>query len=91
MKELIFQCKREGAEVCLMVDANKGIDDKAFGDLIAATEMYDIIGAHHGINTPNTHLHGRKAIGFICRTRGELEATEQTGALKFYNGIFSDH
>eukprot|EP00957_Ditylum_brightwellii_P181912 13858982-Ditylum_brightwellii.AAC.1 len=91
MKELIFQCKIEGAEVCLMVDANEGIDDKAFGDLIAATEMNNIIGAYHGINTPNTHLCGRKAIGFICGTCGVLEATEQTGALKFYGGIFSDH
>eukprot|EP00957_Ditylum_brightwellii_P127462 9719697-Ditylum_brightwellii.AAC.1 len=53
--------------------------------------MYYLTGTHHGINTPNTHINGRKVVGFIFGTRGILKATEQVGALKFHDGIMSEH
>eukprot|EP00957_Ditylum_brightwellii_P186119 14170017-Ditylum_brightwellii.AAC.1 len=54
---LLQTWKREG-EAFLMVDANSSLDDKAFAPFIAEAGLCDVIGAAHGIDSPNSHAEG---------------------------------
>eukprot|EP00957_Ditylum_brightwellii_P135297 10316826-Ditylum_brightwellii.AAC.2 len=74
-----------------MVDANSSLDDKAFAPFIAEAGLCDVIGAAHGIDTPNTHAEGSKAINFIFCTPALLPTIRCSGMLRFYDGIHYDH
>eukprot|EP00957_Ditylum_brightwellii_P156041 11876972-Ditylum_brightwellii.AAC.1 len=66
MKDIAPKLKewKEEGKVLLLVDANTGLDETEFSAFLAKTGICDIIGAHHGINTPNTHADGSYAIDF---------------------------
>eukprot|EP00957_Ditylum_brightwellii_P148430 11300294-Ditylum_brightwellii.AAC.1 len=55
---------KEG-EVMLLADANSGLGDKDFAPFIAEIGLCDVIGGKHGIDSPNSHAEGTKAIDFI--------------------------
>eukprot|EP00957_Ditylum_brightwellii_P114888 8761398-Ditylum_brightwellii.AAC.1 len=66
MKDIAPKLKewKEEGEVLLLVDANTGLDKTEFSAFLAEIGICDIIGAHHRINTPNTHADGSYAIDF---------------------------
>eukprot|EP00957_Ditylum_brightwellii_P180160 13723210-Ditylum_brightwellii.AAC.1 len=74
-----------------MVDVNSSLDDKDFALFIAEAGLCDVIGAAHGIDLPNTHAEGSKAIDFILCTPALLPTIRRSGMLWFYDGIHSDH
>eukprot|EP00957_Ditylum_brightwellii_P033788 2560491-Ditylum_brightwellii.AAC.1 len=86
----IKQWKEEG-EVILLVDANSGLEDKDFALFIAKTGVCDIIGATHGIDTPNTQANGSKTIDFLLCTPNTMVTIKKCGVFRFYKGIHSDH
>eukprot|EP00957_Ditylum_brightwellii_P135768 10354486-Ditylum_brightwellii.AAC.1 len=93
MKDMAPKFKewKEEGKVLLLVDANTGLDKTDFSAFMAETGLCDIIGAHHGINTPNTHANDSYAIDFILGTVNIVEMICKCGMEKFYNGIHSDH
>eukprot|EP00957_Ditylum_brightwellii_P132432 10098632-Ditylum_brightwellii.AAC.1 len=78
-------------EVMLLVDANSGLGDKDFAPFIAEVGLWNIIRGRHGINSPNTHVDGSKAIDFIFCSPGIIETVKRSGMLHFHDGIHSDH
>eukprot|EP00957_Ditylum_brightwellii_P042033 3183388-Ditylum_brightwellii.AAC.1 len=53
----IHKWQKKG-EVLMVIDANSDIEDAGFGTLDAEVGLYDVVGAMHGQNTPNTHFDG---------------------------------
>eukprot|EP00957_Ditylum_brightwellii_P128617 9811081-Ditylum_brightwellii.AAC.1 len=70
---------KEEGEVLLLIDANTGLDKTEFSAFLAETGLCDIIGAHHGINTPNTHADGSHAINFMLGTVNIIEMIRKCG------------
>eukprot|EP00957_Ditylum_brightwellii_P146508 11154369-Ditylum_brightwellii.AAC.1 len=66
---LVKEWKAQGAEIALMMDANKVLEEKALGELIAITEMYDFMSSHHGHQSPNTYIDRSKSIEFTIGTK----------------------
>eukprot|EP00957_Ditylum_brightwellii_P051083 3872764-Ditylum_brightwellii.AAC.1 len=93
MKDIAPKLKewKEEGKVLLLVDANTGLDETEFSVFLAETGICDIIGAHHGINTPNNHADGSYAIDFMLGTVNIVEMIHKCGTEKFYNRIHSDH
>eukprot|EP00957_Ditylum_brightwellii_P160227 12198633-Ditylum_brightwellii.AAC.1 len=60
------QWREARSEIFLMIDANSGIADKEFGEFLTESQLYDMTGAKHGINSPKMHINGSKAIDFLC-------------------------
>eukprot|EP00957_Ditylum_brightwellii_P204626 15340178-Ditylum_brightwellii.AAC.1 len=80
---LVKQWKAQGAKFALVMDANVGLEEKALGELITTTEIYDLMSSHHGHQSSNTHMDRSNTIEFIFGTKGILGATEKVGMLKF--------
>eukprot|EP00957_Ditylum_brightwellii_P212136 15367006-Ditylum_brightwellii.AAC.2 len=52
------QLREAESEIFFMVDANSGIADKEFGEFLAESQLYDMIGSKHAINSPKMHING---------------------------------
>eukprot|EP00957_Ditylum_brightwellii_P205118 15342347-Ditylum_brightwellii.AAC.1 len=83
--------RKGSSEIVLMVDANSSIEDKAFGEFLAESKLFDMTGAKHGIHSPKTHINGSKAIDFLCRMEIALKIVLAIGMLAFFVDIMSDH
>eukprot|EP00957_Ditylum_brightwellii_P122260 9323424-Ditylum_brightwellii.AAC.1 len=88
---LINKWKEKDADIILMVGTNEGLDEKALGELILFAGMYNLMSTNHGLDTPNTHIKGSKALEYIFGAPNVLSATARIGMLKFHDGIPSDH
>eukprot|EP00957_Ditylum_brightwellii_P209378 15361487-Ditylum_brightwellii.AAC.1 len=57
--------RSKGNRVTFMGDLNGGIDDTDISKLLAAAELYNVIAAHHGINSPKMRINGPHAIDLL--------------------------
>jgi hypothetical protein len=78
-------------EVILLCDANSGLTDKDFAPFVSSSQVFDLIGGRHGVDTPHTHINGSRAILFGLGTAGATDALEASGMFCFNKGITSDH
>eukprot|EP00957_Ditylum_brightwellii_P146858 11179898-Ditylum_brightwellii.AAC.1 len=74
-----------------MVDANSNIIDKGFGEFLAESQLYDMTGAKHRINSPKMHIKGSKEMDFLCGTEEVIGTVVKIGMLKLFENIASDH
>eukprot|EP00957_Ditylum_brightwellii_P013175 995082-Ditylum_brightwellii.AAC.1 len=82
---------KHGGKVLLLVDANSGLDEKDFTLFVSETELCNVMGGTHSIDTPNTHAEGSKTINFMLCSPNMLSMIKKCGMLWFYDGIHSDH
>ena len=71
-KNLCSQLRRWRLKNCyilLEIDANAGLEDPQINQIVSAGNLYDILGSHHGIDSPPTYLKGTKTIDFLFGTR----------------------
>ena len=74
-----------------MIDANASINDTHIQRIMHSADLYDLMCAKHGLNSPNTFVRGTKTIDFILGTKGVLDAIEYCGIRQFNADIISDH
>eukprot|EP00957_Ditylum_brightwellii_P186702 14216266-Ditylum_brightwellii.AAC.1 len=48
-----------------MGDLNGSIEDTNISEMLATTELYDIMRSHHSINSPKTFINGSRAFDMI--------------------------
>ena len=53
--------------------------------------MVDIMGANHGMHSPNTYIRGTQTIDYVFGTERVNEAVIQCGMPPFNEGIVTDH
>eukprot|EP00957_Ditylum_brightwellii_P191474 14577746-Ditylum_brightwellii.AAC.1 len=78
-------------EVILLCDTNSGLTDKDFVPFVSSSQVFDLIGGRHGVNTPHYHINGSRAILFGLGTAGATVTLEASGMFCFNKGITSDH
>eukprot|EP00957_Ditylum_brightwellii_P130940 9987696-Ditylum_brightwellii.AAC.1 len=66
-------------KVILLCDANSGLTDKDFAPFVSSSQVFDLIGGRHGINTPHSYINGSRAILFGLGTAGATDALEASG------------
>eukprot|EP00957_Ditylum_brightwellii_P097427 7420479-Ditylum_brightwellii.AAC.1 len=77
--------------VILICDTNSGLTDKDCVPFVSSSQVFDLIGGQHGIETPSLHIHGSRAILFRLGTAGATDTLEASGMFYFNKGITSDH
>ena len=93
-QDLIFQLKEwtnKKYEIILMIDANSSLTHPQLQNIINHSQLYDLLGATHGIDSPNTYIRGNKTIDFLFGTKGVKHSMTQCGMLSFNDGVLSDH
>ena len=89
--ELIKNWKQNQYEIILMIDANTNILDQKLQKIIRGGQLYDLMAARHGTNSPNTYIRGTHTIDFIFGTENVYNSVQYAGMLPFNAGIISDH
>eukprot|EP00957_Ditylum_brightwellii_P097847 7451531-Ditylum_brightwellii.AAC.1 len=64
------------SKVILLYDANSGLTDKDFVPFVSSSQVFDLIGGIHGIETPHSHINGSRAILYRLGTAGATDALE---------------
>eukprot|EP00957_Ditylum_brightwellii_P008366 633227-Ditylum_brightwellii.AAC.1 len=83
--------KAEGNTVFWMRDANSSLEDDDLAEVLSETELYDIMGSNHCINSPKTHINQSQAIDFYLGTTDALDTVDKAGIMKFNVRIDFDH
>eukprot|EP00957_Ditylum_brightwellii_P070049 5320168-Ditylum_brightwellii.AAC.1 len=78
-------------KVILLCGTNFGLTDKDFVPFVSASQVFDLIGGRHGVNTPHTHINGSRAILFGLGAAGGTDALEASNMFCYNKGITSDH
>eukprot|EP00957_Ditylum_brightwellii_P135134 10302657-Ditylum_brightwellii.AAC.1 len=66
-------------KVTLLCDANSALTDKDFAPCVSSSQVFNLIGGRHGINTPHLHINGSRAILSGLGTAGATDALEASG------------
>eukprot|EP00957_Ditylum_brightwellii_P066404 5041528-Ditylum_brightwellii.AAC.1 len=90
MLEELKTWKREG-EVLFMTGANSEIGEKEFGEFVAVSGVYDILGHQHGIGGVKSHIIGAKQIVYKLGTYEITKATRRSRMRPFHTECKSDH
>ena len=93
-KDLCSQLRHwrlDNYDIVLAIDANAGLDDPRINRIVSARDLCDILGSHHGIDSPSTFLHGTKTIDFLFGTRNVQRSVQRCSYLSFNDSIHSDH
>ena len=95
--DLATQVKKwigSNCEVCVMMDANKVLEDKE-GNLKSFLDQTSLVDVHrhfHGADhEPATYIRGSKKIDHILCTQGFLDCVTKSGIESFGEGLASDH
>eukprot|EP00957_Ditylum_brightwellii_P132035 10067481-Ditylum_brightwellii.AAC.1 len=80
--------KAERNTVFWMGDANGGLEDDDLAEVLSETELYNIMGSKHGINSPKTHINGSQAISFYLGTADALDIVDEVGVYTLTNNIY---
>eukprot|EP00957_Ditylum_brightwellii_P189036 14390646-Ditylum_brightwellii.AAC.1 len=78
-------------KVILLCNTHSGLTDKEFAPFVSSSQVFDLIGGRHGINTPHLHINESRAILFGLGTAGATNTLEASGMFCFNEGITSDH
>eukprot|EP00957_Ditylum_brightwellii_P158358 12053296-Ditylum_brightwellii.AAC.1 len=70
---------------------NSPLLDEEVSKLLADTELHNLLGAHHSMGLPNTHITGSKTIDSILGIPGVGICTKKYGMLSFHNRIITDN
>ena len=89
--KLIMQWRQKQYEIILMIDANTHILDHKLQQIIRSGQLYDLLAARNGTNSPNTYIQGKHTIDFIFGTENVYNSVQFAGMLPFNTGIISDH
>eukprot|EP00957_Ditylum_brightwellii_P033585 2545799-Ditylum_brightwellii.AAC.1 len=81
----------KNGKVILLCNANAGLTDKDFAPFVSSSQVFDLTGGRHGIETPHSHINGSRAILFGLGTADATDALEANGMFCFNKGITSDH
>jgi len=55
---LLKPWRKQKYEILLMMEANASLEDRKMRQLLSGLEMVDIMGANHGMHSPNTYIMG---------------------------------
>ena len=88
---LLTQWRNKKYDIILMMDANTSILDHNLQKIIRSGQLYDLLAARNGINSPNTYIRGKQTIDFIFGTENVYNSVRHAGMLPFNHGIISDH
>ena len=74
-----------------MIYANTSTLDSKLQRIMQSGRLYDLMGAKHGLHSPNTHIRGTKTIDYMLGTQRVLNAVEKCGIRALNSDILSDH
>lgn len=93
LTNFIFDCRDEGCEVLLMIDANESTDENGskWGQFLENNMLTDIHLSNGRTPIKTTRLGSKTAIDYMVATDGLLPFIRRTGHLALHEGIVSDH